>query len=231
MTRLMGAPVAILASALAACAPPLGLQRARVLAPSASQLAGGLELGLVTPDLGPENNAKIPWLNLSAGYRRGIADGVEVGGRVMMVGVRGFTSLGVAGDVKLQLLASGDPGRGTDMATGAVLAYQQIRLGGTPWHLSSIAFPLLIGHNLGRHQFVWGPRLAYELWTGEGQDPIHLFYAGASAAFAWRVGDSLELVPELAILYSPMKFGGEVDAGDRTGATITQLTLGASWHF
>jgi hypothetical protein len=219
-----------LVALLAACAPPVGLYRARTLAPSASQLTGGIEAGLVTPETS-DGDAKLPWLNLSAGYRRGVADRVELGGRVMLLGFRGFSALGVAGDVKVQLRRSEDPGSGTDVATGAVLAYQQVRLGGTPWHLSSIALPLLIGHNFGRHQLVWGPRVAYELWTGEGQDPIHLFYGGGSVAFAWRVGESLELVPELAVLYSPIKLGGEVASEERTGATITQLTLGACWRF
>ena len=62
-------------------------------------------------------------------------------------------------------------------------------------------------------------------------DPIHLFYLGGSTAFAWRLTKTFELVPELAVLYSPIHFGGEVDAGDRTGAVITQLTLGATWLF
>jgi hypothetical protein len=233
MRLLAGATLRLLGIlvALAACAPPAGLFRARTLAPSASQMTGGLEMGVVGASR-PGNDAKLPWVNLSAGYRRGIAHGVELGGRVMAVGVKGFTAFGVAGDAKVQLRRSDDPGDGTDVATGVVIAYQQPRLGGTPWHLGSIVVPLLVGHNFGKHQLVWGPRVAYELWTGEGQDPIHLFYGGASVAFAWRLGRHFELVPELAILYSPIEMGGEAAGTEaQTGAVLTQLTLGGSWSF
>ena len=216
--------------ALAACAPPGGLLRARTLPPSASQMTGGVEVGVAAPS-NTENDAKLPWLNFTAGYRRGISEDVELGARVMAIGVKGFNALGVAGDVKVQLKKSEDPGTGVDIATGLVLAYQQPRLGTTPWHIGSAVVPLLIGHNFGKHQLIWGPRIAYEVWTGEGQDPIQMYYAGGSVAFAWRLSKHFEFVPELAMLYSPIQLGGEAAAENQTGAVFTQLTLGMSWSF
>ena len=210
------------------CAPATSMGRARTLPAGTSELSAGLEAGLVRPNQTDMSDPRLPWMNLGIGYRRGVASRVDMAGHAWVFGIPALYTWGVGVDTKVQLVASSDPGRGWDLATGALVAYQQVRNGGTPWHAASVAVPLLAGWNLGRHQLVFGPRVGYTYVGAEGQYPIHAWTAGASVAFAWRFGQRWELVPELTTLYSPLHFGGEV--GEHTGAPALQLTIALTRH-
>jgi hypothetical protein len=161
---------------------------------------------------------------LGGGFAYGIAEGVELGARVWGVYTPNFlTSFGGSLDSKWQL------SRGKiDVALASSVGYHQLTLGGAPWHTFHATLPLLFGWNLGRHQLVFGPRVADYLLTAYGQNTVNSFWGGLSLGFAWRVSERIDLLPELVILYSPVNFGGRVDPDDRRGATLTTLGLGAT---
>jgi hypothetical protein len=228
MKRCAPAVAIVLACAAAACAPQLGAGRAQSLPPGQAQGGAGLDLVILSPRLSPTQDVNLPWMNLGLGYRRGLVDRLEVGGRSWIFGIPAFWTWGVAADAKWQLRRAP---RGTELAVSGIVGYQQVRNGGTPWHLASVTAAFLIGHNFGRHQLVWGPRLGYQIWAGEGMNAIRMPIAGLSLGFAWRVGKRWEIFPELVVVGSPLRFGGEVDDMERTGAGATQLTLGVSRRF
>jgi hypothetical protein len=180
---------------LGACAPQLGAGRARTLPPGAHQGGAGLDLVVLSPRLSPSQDVNIPWMNLGLGWRGGVAERVELGGRSFVFGIPALWTWGVAADAKVQLRTSPRPGSGVDVAVAGIVGYQQIRNGGTPWHLGSVTAALLVGHNLGRHQLVWGPRLGYQLWGGEGQNTVEMPIAGLSIGFSWRVSRALGGLP------------------------------------
>jgi hypothetical protein len=212
--------------AAAACAPQMTMSRARTLQPGTAQVGAGVEAAVVAPPV--SSDAKVPLANLAVGYRRGVADGFDAGARSWIFGIPAFWTWGIAGDAKWQLRTSPSPGRGVDVALGGILAYQQVRNGGTPWHIGAITLPLLIGHNFGKHQLVWGPRLSWALLGAEGQRTIDIPAWGLSVGFAWRFARRWEFVPELTWMYSPIHMNGEVMT--QQGATGSQLTLGLTYR-
>lgn len=214
------------ALALGGCASAASSGRARTLESGTSQVGGDVELGVLTLPRVGDQQARVPWVQLGASYRAGVADDLELGGRVAGIGVPGLSALTVGGDLKWQLLRADGPRTRWDWALAPGASYQQVRLGDSPWHIVGVSAPLLWGREVGRHALVLGARLADQLWVGEGQRPINLFLAGGTVAFAARVGRRWEVMPELALMWSPVSFNGEVER--RTGAGVLQLGLSIS---
>lgn len=221
--------VALAAFAGAGCASTIGFGRATTLEPARGQVSGVGQFDVIAPKIREDGKAvALPWVHVGIGYHRGVARGVELGGRGWIFGVPGHLSFGFAADGKVALVRS-TPGRGLQVATGASVAYHQAQLGGTPWHLFTGWVPILFGHDFGPHQFVIGPRAGYTLWTGEGQNPVKLPWFGGGAGVSFGVGSRTQIMPELVLLYSPVSFNGEVD-DERRGAYVLQLGLSASYE-
>lgn len=216
--------------ALAGCMPPMSLTRATTLAPSEARVGASVELSVLTPEAPPEQKVPAPWAHVGGGYHQGIADGVEAGGRGWIFGIPDLWNFGLAADGKFQLRRSEDPRTGVDVALGASIVYQQVRWGGTPWHQIGAIVPLYIGHNIGDDQFVWGPHVGLHLWTGMGQNPIVLPTAGGSVGYAWRIGRTFDLIPQLDIFFTPVGVGGEVHNMTYNGSWGVQLGVGGSFR-
>lgn len=121
------------------------------------------------------------------GVRYGLTDAVELDARI--------TTLGVTAGPRIQLYRSEDPSSGVDVLIAPALAY-------TSTDKLALELPVLVGFNLGEHQLVLAPRVAYQMRFGAaGQDgPVSFVYLGGSVGFAIRVDPHVILLPEVALL-------------------------------
>lgn len=230
MKRALLATVPILAIASTGCLAQTGFGRARTLPPGEGEISAAIEPQFLTPKRPQGSEFAIPWVQLAFGYHRGVTEDVELGARVWGLGFPGFQTFGGAIDTKLQLTRSEHRAQGVDVAIGTSLAYHQVRLGGTPWHTFAITIPLLIGVNVGvKDQLVFGPRIADYLWTGEGENTMNLIWGGASLGYAWSVSRTITLMPEVVMMYTPLRFNGESSDKDHRGLVSTQVGLGGTF--
>jgi hypothetical protein len=212
------------------CASQAGFGRARPLDPGQAQVSTVIETNAYLPKLLPDKVTPVPWVELGVGYRRGIADGVELSGRAWGIEIPfllpGHFNLGGALDTKVALIRS----RRFDLAAVGSLSYDQLTIGGTPTHFFTATLPLLAGVNFGhreRDQLVFGPRVADTMWTSEGQNPINLLWYGGSLGVSLYAIDRY-VMPELDVMYTPVSFNGEVP-GRKRGLYSAQFALGISW--
>jgi hypothetical protein len=222
--------LAVLLALPTGCASQAGFGRARVLDPGQAQVTGELETNAFLPHLLPDKVAPIPWVEVGAGYRRGLTPWLEVDGRVWGVALPvllpGHLNVGGAADAKAQLVRT----RRFDLSVAGSLSYDQMQIGGAPWHFFTATAPLLAGFNFGpgeRHQLVLGPRVAETIWTSEGQNPIDLTWWGGSIGISLAGKHGVYFMPELVVLYTPVSFNGEVQTS-KVGMYSTQLGLGIS---
>lgn len=217
------AMVALAASSLSlGCASQMGLGRATTLARGTTEATVGLEAAVVGVKLSPTEPAPIPWAQLYAGVHRGLSDDVEVGARAWGVAIRGLSAFGLAGDAKLSLRKSED----VDLAVALSAAYHGVELGGFLWNSGTLTLPLLAGVHLGRHQLVFGPRLAGTVWGSEAMQTTWLFHAGAATAMSFAISNEVSIAPEAVFFYTPVGFNGTREDPDRRGATSLVLGLG-----
>lgn len=207
------------AAASVGCVSQTGFGSARTMARGESEVQAGLEGNGLVANMGPEAKVPLPWLQLTSGYRRGVTDRVELGGRVSGGAIPGFFTLGAAFDTKVQIARSEGC---CDFAVASSVAYHQTNLGGSPWHVFALTVPLLFGARLGKHELVFGPRIMDTVLTAEGQSTLNTFWGGASVGFAANLGRRVHLMPEMVMLYNPMGFNGEVHDPDKTGLTAFQ---------
>ncbi|MEM1348929.1 MAG: hypothetical protein AAGI01_10260, partial [Myxococcota bacterium] len=71
-------------------------QHARLLGPGKAAITGGVDLASSEPTLEPSRPISLPLMQLSLGYRRGLTEDWDVGGRVWGMGVPGFAGVGAA---------------------------------------------------------------------------------------------------------------------------------------
>ena len=160
----------------------------------------------------------IPWIQLSAGYHRGLGRGVEVGGRAWGMNLPlAFTSLGFAGDVKKEL-----PARGAHVAIGGSAWYHRPALGGAPWHVGGVTVPLWIGVDLGPHQLVLTPRIDAFFVASQGMNTIGSGDVGLGVAVDLAQGE-WHLAPEVLWTWSPIGFSGALPDPDQRGVGTLQL--------
>lgn len=209
------------------CASVTGSGTARTLPPGESELGAGLELGLGLPKIAPTHHAPIPWPQFVLGYRRGLTDRLDVGGRVWGFGLPILYTVGVEADAKIALKKAEATTRGIDYTLDPAISYHQVSFGHAPTHSPIVQAPLLIGINTnGGDQFVVGPRVGYQGVFGKDLNSIHLFLWGTNVAYSWKVAQKLRLFPELVFLHSPVSFNGLENDGQRRGLTIFQIGLG-----
>ena len=215
-------------SLVSGCASQVGFGRATTLEPGKHEISGIGQVDLVSPRSRKDGDAAgAPWAHVGIGYRHGIADRFEAGGRAWMFGLPGHLSFGAAADGKVQILR-GEPGRGLSIATGASIGYHQAQLGGTPWHSFTGWVPLLFGQDVGKDQVVFGPRAGLTLWAGEGQNTIRLPWFGGSLGVSVQAAKTTRIMPEIVVVYSPVSFNGAVE-NEQRGAFLTQLGLSATY--
>ncbi len=215
----------LIALVASGCASQSGLGRATTLAPGVSQFTPGVEGTLVSVRTAENTNVPAPWLLLGLGYRHGVTEWLELGGRVWGFGWPHYlTSVGVALDAKLQLYK----GTRWHIALAPSVKYHAVALGDSPWNIGVLELPVLFGLNFGLHQLVLGVRVTDTLLTGLGTNPVNSVWVGTHVGVSFRAGRRVELMPELGILYSPVPFNGETADASRTGASVIYLGFSIS---
>ncbi len=215
---------------LGACATALHLGRADVLPVGEATGGVGLEVQLVSAKMDVAETNTVPWVQVSGAYRRGVATGVEVGGRAWFMGIpRWFSTGGVGADVKIRLHTSREPAD-PHLAFAPGLAWQALWFGDTPVSVAELRAPLLLGYDIRRSQLVFAPRLSAAINAGPGQRPI--VGAGFGLGVAWHLPNragTIEWAPVFDWFWSPTNFEGVWFDPDKIGAGALQLGLSASW--
>lgn len=221
----------LVALATTGCASQTGFGRASTLGEGELEAQGALTASVASMQAAPGDPTPLPWLDLELGVHYGLTEDVDVGGRLWGVGIRGLGTWGAALDTKVALLTSDEQGTGWNIAVAGAASYHQILVGGTPTHLLSLTIPVLFGHDFGKSQLVFGPRVVGNLWTGQGQGTIETLSYGLSVGYSIGIGDRWQLMPELVLLATPVSFNGEVHDEDRYGAGFLHLAIGGSYRF
>lgn len=224
----VGALILFVFALLSACAPAIDFGRATTLDVGEVRYAAGAEGSLLLGDLRPDQTMPLPWANVTAGVKAGVADGIEVGGRGWAFGWPGlFTTFGLAADGKVQVHRSrfrGDP----NVATGLSLAWHSPALGNQPWTVLNATVPVLVGFDVGRGQIVLSPRAAGYFATSYGQRPIWTGAVGGGLAWFLPIGDA-EIVPEIVWMWSPINWDGTLHQPDRFGARGVHAGFTIGW--
>ncbi len=214
---------ALLLFALTGCAHQFA-GRATVLEPGASQLTPSAELDFASVR-GTEESTNIPAAWVGMGYHLGVGARTQLGVRVFGFGVPGTAgAFGVAADSKFQLFKADDREWGWDIAIGLSPSYHAVVQGDQPFHLFGFTVPLLFGKNFGAHQLILGLRVADYVLTSYGMKTQNFFWGGASVGFSLRVR-RVELMPEVSMMYSPVKFNGERPDEKRNGVVYVSFGL------
>lgn len=228
--------IAVLFVALAGCMPLTGAGRARTLGAGKTEVSVSPEITLLSARLA-SGDVPLPSAQLAAGVHHGLTDRLDVGGRVwgFSLGKYVLESFGLGLGGKYQLKAE-DPAPGGSrlaVALAPSLSYHQISLGGTPEHQVGGTLPLLLGWRVGTggNQFVAGARIDYQVWMSESQMPLHVFLGGITTGFVWQISRRWSLVPELAMLYTPLRFNGESAAESGKGLTLLSLGVGVGYRW
>lgn len=215
-------PLFLLALAASGCAHQYS-GRATVLEPGQAQVSVAGELSLLNPGTPRGPALGIPWIQGAVGYHHGVGARMELGVRAFGLGIPNVGGeAGGAADFKLQLLRAEDRAHGWDLAVGLSGSYHFVMQGDQPFHVIGGVLPLLLGKNLGPHQLVFGVKVADYVLTSYGQKPQNNFFVGASFGVALRVR-RVQFQPELSLLYSPVRWGGEQPADQTTGLTIASF--------
>ena len=223
MSRLTAAALLL---STTACASAAGYGSARPLPPGAQEMTmlGGLTLHRAKLNPGPP--VSLPWPQFGVGYRRGVLSGVDAGGRVWGFWLPGFFTLGLAADAKVALVRGEAAEPSWDVALAPTLSWQQANLGGAPTHTLGLSLPLLAGWRLDeRIQFVVSPRLSGQLVTSETQHPIVLFFFGTGIGITVPLSETMTLMPEIVVQYTPVSFNGTLDDPSRRGLTTIEFAL------
>ncbi|HEX9289586.1 MAG TPA: hypothetical protein VF904_08685 [Anaeromyxobacteraceae bacterium] len=152
-------------------------------------------------------NTTPTFAQLEAGFRYGVTDGIEVGGSVWV--------LGAGAQGKLQLVRSPSPDTGVDVA----LAWATGLGGGSfpggidgdgviTWvstRIISAEAAVPVGFNVGGgSQLVVTTRLVHHWYAvkvdGAASTTSNVLFAGGSLAFAWKVAESVTVLPEVMVL-------------------------------
>ena len=213
-----------LALGLGGCASGLDLGRATTLAVGEERWSAGAHYAGTSPHLTDESDFALPWVQAEAGYHRGISPRVEAGGRVWGFGWPYlFTTVGGAVDGKVQLL------RGpVNVALAGSIQAQRDAIGGAPMTIGGVTVPLLVGFDMGPHQWVFSPRVGLWAEGSYGQRPIVAASVGLGTGVWFDLGP-VELAPEICWQWSPVGFDGTVHVPERSGLGGVELGLGVSW--
>jgi hypothetical protein len=149
---------------------------------------GGISLqDWETDSSGSSNSIGLPSFEL--GGRYGVADGVEVGGKIFPIGAEL--------NAKVALIRPETPA-GLNLSVGPAASVYPFTTGGDTFTMAWLHLPLLVGMNMGGSELVVAPRISDLIITGGG-DGINTVFAGGSLGFAWKVTDGFRILPEVSI--------------------------------
>ncbi len=211
---------ALVAVSCGGCASLTGLGRARTLDPGRTQFGATVELSSNSARLNGQTN--VPWGHVGVAFRRGLHERFELGGRFSCMGIDGADSIALWVDPKIQIVRSPSATHGIDLAIVPSVGWQQVRLGGTPWHLPQVALAVLFGVNLGPHQLVLGARGGYQALIGTSMVTQHIGWGAVSIGGVFRAG-RWDISPELVLGWAPVTFNGESTADTQPGAGLGQI--------
>ncbi|MBM4364817.1 MAG: hypothetical protein FJ102_01270 [Deltaproteobacteria bacterium] len=147
----------------------------------------------------------------------GLSDRVDVGGRVGSSGIELTGKFGLT-DRDAQMPISIAPAVG-GMAIGA---------GGTSVSVLAVHVPVLFGLRMGENQVVLGPK--FHVWSfGAGaagsSSSAAIWSLGASVGYSARVGGSVRLIPELALVRPLFVVGSADGASESVGVDSSGILL------
>jgi len=190
--------LAILASMLlGGCASFSTMSTARTVAPDSTQVWVAPEFVGMTFDTGGSSGMEaisVPQFEL--GFRRGISEGVELGGKLWL--------LGAAIESKFQLVRSPSEDQGIDVALAPSIGWLGFNSGdGDGFNVVTGYLNLPIGINVaGGSQLVLTPKAIYQRYSARGSGSTgsaDVMFLGGSVGFALRLG-AMYVLPELSIM-------------------------------
>lgn len=215
-----------------ACASATGRGTARVLPEGESELSAGLELSFGAANIAPARPLRLPWIQLTAGFRHGLGSRLDVGARTWGIGIPGLFAWGAAADLKVALLRSDSYHSGWDIAIAPGAGYHQINQGFAPIHFAVFELPVLFGYNTGGgDQLFFGIRIDDHVMTADDVNTVNLLFFGAQVGYSWKISELFILRPEIVVTWTPVSFNGTLDDPDRRGLSTLQLNLGNVWTF
>ena len=177
--------------------------------------------GMVLKDFQRDANGQYESFGLPTvefGGRYGVTDGVEVGGKVWM--------LGAEIDSKFALLRAPSADAGLDVSLAPAISLYPFTSGDQNATYAWIHLPLLVGVNLGGSQLVLGPRASGMFITGSGDD-VSALWLGGSLGYAWKVGDGFRLLPEVSVAYpAHVRVGASATTDLEPKGAIVQGSIG-----
>jgi hypothetical protein len=180
---------------LGGCASFSTMSTARTVKRDTTQTWVAPEFVGMTIDTGSGDEAiSVPQFEL--GFRRGVTDSVELGGKLWL--------LGAALESKFQLLRSESQDRGIDVALAPSVGWLGFNSGdGDGFNVVTGYLSLPVGLNLpGGSQLVLTPKAIYQRYIAKGggsTDSVGVFFVGGSAGFAWKLGE-MYILPEISIM-------------------------------
>jgi hypothetical protein len=182
---------------LGGCASFSTMSTARTVARDSTQVWIAPEFVGMTIDTGGTagmETISVPQFEL--GFRRGITDGVELGGKLWL--------LGAAFESKFQLVRSETENSGIDIALAPSIGWLGFNNGsGDGFNVITGYLNLPIGLNVpGGSQFVLTPKGIYQRYIAKGSGStgsVDIFFVGGSAGFAWKLG-TMYVLPEISVM-------------------------------
>jgi hypothetical protein len=224
----MGKTLALLAAAalLTGCPSFTTMGTARTIPQGSTQLyvaTGGVQLrDFRTTDAGALETIGLPQFEIGA--RHGVSDAVEVGGKIWFLGAE-LSS-------KIQLHRSGTPDSGIDVAIAPALSAYPFISRDSSGNDGSVLFawahlPLLVGINApGGSQLVLGPRVS-DLVAATGGRMTNVLWLGGSVGYAWKLGPTFRVLPEISVAYPVVVSDGlQTNADLAFGGVMIQGVVG-----
>ncbi|MGV3623733.1 MAG: hypothetical protein ACO1OB_23140 [Archangium sp.] len=199
MKRIFAVLAAMIASG---CASTSTMGLARTLNRGAVQgwvaAEGGANVP-VTANPSSTTTAAVGYPNLEGGVRFGASDNVELGAKL------GFNGFGLEGKFALVRPETMESGLNVSIAPQA--SFLGLAVPGATIGNFTAQLPVLFGFDFAGHELVLGPRLHNQLVfgavsTGNQIESVNLnlLSAGMTVGFAIKVGSSVRIVPEIALL-------------------------------
>lgn len=166
------------------------------------------------------NTESIGLPSFELGGRYGVADGVEMGGKIFPVGAEL--------NAKIALVRPETPA-GLNVSIGPAVSAYPFTSGDNSVLLAWLHLPVLCGFNFGGSELVIAPRIS-DLILSDGANSINTVFLGGSLGFAFKVSDGFRILPEVSfaspVWYAVTASGGtSSDRIDPRGA-IVQANLG-----
>jgi hypothetical protein len=179
---------------LGGCASFSTMSTARTMPRDQTQIWVAPEFVGMTFDSGTDRQEiSVPQFEL--GFRRGITDGVELGGKLWL--------LGAAIESKFQLVRSESEGSGIDVALAPSIGWIGLNSGDSSFNVVTLYLNLPVGLNVpGGSQLVLTPKAIYQRYmaTGGGDaGSADLLFVGGSVGYAWKLGTTY-ILPEISIM-------------------------------